>query len=90
MPSSRVARPRRPASTTARPRPAWIKSGALALDTATDRVGQVQHIGAPYASSPAANKERDKVWLRPVGGGVEWESTVNALAPAEICSKGAA
>lgn len=87
MPAPRPLTPCRPATTTP-PRPTWIKRGAVALDTATGRVGEIQHVGAPFASAPAARKHQDNVWLRPVGGGVEWESTVNALAPATIGSPG--
>jgi hypothetical protein len=91
VPAPRSARPRRPATTTAtRPRPTWIQPGAVALDAATARVGQVQHIGPLFAFAPAPKKERDKVWLRPVGGGVEWESTAGDLAPAATGLQGAA
>ena len=91
MPTPRPARPRRPAATpSARPRPTWIKPGAVALDTASARVGEVQHMGPLYPQAPTAKKDRDKVWLRPVGGGVEWESTAGALAPATTGLQGAA
>ena len=91
MPTPRSARPHRTATTTAaRPRPPWIKRGAVALDTANARVGEVQHVGPLFAFAPAVNRDRDKVWLRPVGGGVEWESTVGDLAPAATGLQGAA
>ncbi len=68
----------------------WIKPGAVALDTATARVGEVQYVGPLFAFAPAAKKDQDKVWLRPVGGGVEWETTADALAPAATGLQGAA
>ncbi|MEU3354991.1 hypothetical protein [Streptomyces sp. NPDC037389] len=43
--------------------------GSLAMDTQRDRVGEVM----------AATRER--VFLRPLGGGREWEATPSALRP---------
>lgn len=37
----------------------------LARDTATDRVGEIMHIGREHGTPI-------EVWLRPVGGGEEW------------------
>jgi hypothetical protein len=86
--SARPVKPRRPSTAAARPRAVWIKRGAVALDTATDRVGEVQHVGPPFATGPRAERDRDTVWLRPVGGGLEWESTISDLAPVETGYRG--
>ncbi|MEY9839395.1 hypothetical protein ABH941_004657 [Streptacidiphilus sp. EB103A] len=70
--------------------PAWIKHGAVVLDAATRQLGEVQHIGPPYATGPSTRKDHDKVWLRPCGGGREWEATVADLSLAETGLQGAA
>jgi hypothetical protein len=80
--------PRRASSTG--PRPAWITRGAVVLDAATGQVGEVQHVGPPYATGPAAKKDRETVWLRPCHGGREWEATIADLSPTESGLQGAA
>lgn len=72
-------RPRRPASG---PRPAWLVVGALVLDTAKNLVGEVQQIGPGYDLGQDKPEERGKVWLRPPGGGLEWEAQSADLLPA--------
>lgn len=50
------------------------KQRQLVLDTATGRVGEVMdrtNIG-----------RYERVWLRPVGGGVEWETGADDTRPA--------
>lgn len=80
--------PRRASSTG--PRLAWIKRGAVVMDAATGQVGEVQHVGPPYATGPAGKKDRETVWLRPCHGGREWEATVTDLSPVEAGLQGAA
>jgi hypothetical protein len=80
--------PRRASSTG--PRPAWIKRRAVVLDAATGQVGEVQHVGPPYATGPAGKKDRETVWLRPCTGGREWEATFADLSPAASGLQGAA
>ena len=72
------------------PQPAWIKRGAVVLDTATGQVGEIQHVGPPYATGPAGKKDRETVWLRPCHGGREWEATFADLSPAASGLQGAA
>jgi hypothetical protein len=66
-----------------RPRPAWVRPGAVALDQASGQVGEVQHVGPLYGTGPTKSQDRQRVWLRPRAGGCEWESTVEDLRPAK-------
>lgn len=59
--------------------PAWLEVGAAALDTRCDRVGVVMSIGLRLGSAQLAGE--DRIWLRPEGGGREWEALVEDLAP---------
>ena len=47
-------------------------AGAYAVDTRTDRVGQVMEVRGPY------------VHLRPPTGGREWEAPREAVRPAQV------
>ena len=58
----------------------WVKVGKLALDTRTDTVGVVMSIGLRLGSAQLAGDER--IWLRPVGGGREWEAFAEHLTSA--------
>ncbi|MEE1835785.1 hypothetical protein [Streptomyces sp. SP17KL33] len=49
--------------------------GTLVLDTATDRVGVFMGRVHPHSS---------RVWLRPEGGGREWEAFGNRLKAKEV------
>ena len=68
----------------------WVRPGALALDSATGRVGEVRQVGPTYSTGSAAKKDRDTVWLRPCDGGLEWEANAADLSPAESGLQGAA
>lgn len=60
--------------------PAWLKEGVRATDTATDRTGVVMSVGLIHGGVQLAPP--DRVWLRPPGGGREWEAPADRLAPA--------
>jgi len=62
-------------------RTGWLRQGTTALDTATGQVGEVQQIGPAYNLGPDRPRERGTVWLRPHGGGVEWEAQATDLRP---------
>ena len=63
-------------------RPAWVRRGAVALDQASGQVGEVQQVGPVYCTGRPTAKDRQRVWMRPCSGGVEWETTVQELLPA--------
>lgn len=57
----------------------WLHVGAHVIDTRSERVGVVMSIGLRMGGRQFGTA--DRVWLRPPGGGVEWEAKARHLAP---------
>lgn len=68
---------RRAPSTPHRDTTGWLYVGAVVFDLHLSRQGRVVDIGYP------ADDERQAVraWLRPVGGGREWNPLIEDLGP---------
>lgn len=47
--------------------------GTLVYDAAADRIGEVRD----------SDRRRQKYWLRPPGGGIEWIAALGSLRPAD-------
>jgi hypothetical protein len=62
--------------------PHWLAFGVTAHDTRRGRVGTVTGIGDPYPTTlQDLSDPATPVYLRPPGGGIEWESTIGDLRP---------
>ncbi|MFK8851140.1 hypothetical protein [Streptomyces sp. Ac-502] len=57
--------------------PAWLVTGAPAYDTRRGCIGEVMAIGSPRGDE----RQRDRAWLRPMGGGCEWNPLIADLSP---------
>ncbi|WP_406509065.1 hypothetical protein [Streptomyces sp. NBC_00212] len=57
----------------------WL--GQIVTDTATERHGELRAIAPDLAAQPVA-------WLRPVGGGREWTTSLYCLADPEPVTPG--
>ncbi|AEW93896.1 MULTISPECIES: hypothetical protein [Streptomycetaceae] len=58
--------------------PSWIRHGVPAYDPATGMYGTVAGIGEPYTLPGPP----DVVYLRPLGGGIEWRADIHQVQPA--------
>ncbi|CCB73260.1 conserved protein of unknown function [Streptantibioticus cattleyicolor NRRL 8057 = DSM 46488] len=56
--------------------------GKPVIDAATGREGTVSGIGEPWMT----NRPPDVVYVRPVGGGIEWRVPIDRVRPGPVPS----
>lgn len=64
-------------TTNQNPLPEWLTLRTRVLDTVCGEVGTVSGIGHPYV----LNEPPTVVYLRPLGGGLEWQCAIDDVRP---------
>jgi hypothetical protein len=70
-----VASPRLSLSSASVEVPAWLHKGATVYDDRIRAWGEVQALGFPEGDQ----RQAERAWLRPVGGGREWNPLIEDL-----------
>ncbi|MFD3330142.1 hypothetical protein [Streptomyces sp. NPDC058701] len=55
--------------------PSWLRSGITVFDTEINRTGEVMAVAWPGCDL----RQAWRAWLRPLGGGREWNPSVDRL-----------
>ncbi|MDI3390146.1 hypothetical protein QIS99_28730 [Streptomyces sp. B-S-A8] len=58
--------------------PSWLRLGATVFDTARRQWGEVVDLGFPREK-----RQLSRAWLRPPGGGREWNPQIADLSPTD-------
>lgn len=57
----------------------WLCKGAIVYDRRLEQLGRVMDVGYP----PGEDEQVRRAWVRPLGGGREWNPLVEDLLPRE-------